>query len=159
MIGAVFANYNAIENWSGMRGGVGNHGLDPLLADPDGPDGIAGTEDDDLHLTPGSPAIDAADNFALRKDVTVDLDGAPRFVDDPDTKDTGNGDPPLVDMGAFEFQACPADLDGSGEVGFSDLLAVLAAWGNKGGPEDLDGNGVVDFGDLLIVLRAWGPCE
>ncbi len=54
---------------------------------------------------------------------------------------------------------CPEDLDGSGDVGFGDILAILSAWGNKGGPEDLDGNGVVDFGDLLIVLAAWGPCE
>ncbi len=55
--------------------------------------------------------------------------------------------------------ACPADLDGSGSVDFGDILAILSAWGNKGGPEDLDGSGVVDFGDLLIVLAAWGPCE
>jgi hypothetical protein len=43
----------------------------------------------------------------------------------------GNGDPPIVDMGAYEFQpaACPADLDGSGDVGFDDLLILLAAWG------------------------------
>ncbi len=159
VMGTVRANFNAIENWTGTRGGVGNHGLDPRFADPVGADGVAGTDDDDLRITAGSPAIDAADNFALRKDVTVDLDGAPRFVDDPDTKDTGNGDPPLVDMGAFEFQACLADLDGSGDVGFGDILAILSAWGNKGGAEDLDGSGVVDFGDLLIVLAAWGPCE
>ena len=47
----------------------------------------------------------------------------------------------------------------SGVVDFGDILAILSAWGNKGGPEDLDGSGVVDFGDLLIVLAAWGPCE
>ena len=28
--------------------------------------------------------------------------------------------------------ACPADLDGGGEVGFSDLLTLLAAWGACG---------------------------
>ena len=55
--------------------------------------------------------------------------------------------------------ACVADLDGDGSVGFSDVLAVLATWGRKGGPEDLDGSGVVDFGDLLIVLAEWGPCS
>ena len=54
---------------------------------------------------------------------------------------------------------CPADIDGDGMVGFGDILAILSAWGNKGGPEDLDGSGVVDFGDILIVLAAWGPCE
>lgn len=55
--------------------------------------------------------------------------------------------------------ACPADLDGSGNVDFDDLLGILAAWGNKGGPEDLDEDGIVSFGDLLLVLTAWGPCE
>ncbi len=53
---------------------------------------------------------------------------------------------------------CPADLDDSGAVDFGDILAILSAWGNKGGPEDLDGSGVVDFGDILVVLEAWGPC-
>ena len=57
------------------------------------------------------------------------------------------------------FEPCPADLDCSGAVDFGDILAILAAWGNKGGPEDLDGSGTVDFGDILVVLGAWGPCE
>ena len=56
------------------------------------------------------------------------------------------------------FALGTADLDDSGDVGFGDILAILLAWGNKGGPEDLDGNGIVDFGDLLIVLGSWGPC-
>ena len=108
----------------------------------------------------GSPCIDAANNDAVPEGVTEDLGGNPRFVDDPDTEDTGNGDPPIVDMGAFEFQlSCPADLDSNGAVDFDDLLRVLDAWGNEGGPEDIDGSGTVDFGDLLIVLDSWGPCE
>lgn len=55
---------------------------------------------------------------------------------------------------------CDGDVNGSGEVGFDDVLDVLAAWGECGGcPEDLDDDGFVGFGDLLIVLGAWGPCE
>lgn len=46
---------------------------------------------------------------------------------------------------------------GDGIVGFEDLIALLAAWGNEGGPEDLDGDGFVGFGDLLIVPGLWGP--
>ncbi len=62
-------------------------------------------------------------------------------------------------MPAPSAPPCPADLDGSGEVGFSDLLAVLSAWGACDKcPEDLDGDGVVGFSDLLVVLSAWGPC-
>ncbi|NNM25203.1 MAG: hypothetical protein HKO59_04325, partial [Phycisphaerales bacterium] len=53
---------------------------------------------------------------------------------------------------------CPEDLDDSGDVGFSDLLAVLANWGPcPGCPEDLDGSGDVGFADLLSVLANWGP--
>lgn len=54
---------------------------------------------------------------------------------------------------------CPADLDGSGDVGFSDVLRIIANWGAcPGCPEDLSGNGNVDFADILTVLAAWGPC-
>jgi len=54
---------------------------------------------------------------------------------------------------------CPADLDGDGTVGVSDLLALLASWGPcKGCPADLDGNGNVGVPDLLALLANWGPC-
>ena len=35
--------------------------------------------------------------------ITTDLDGNARFVDMP-KEDTGNGTPPIVDMGAYERQ-------------------------------------------------------
>ncbi|MBX3373180.1 MAG: S8 family serine peptidase [Phycisphaeraceae bacterium] len=54
---------------------------------------------------------------------------------------------------------CPGDIDGDGEVGFNDLLALLSAWGPcPGCPEDLDGSGEVGFDDLLALLSAWGGC-
>lgn len=59
----------------------------------------------DLHLAAGSPCIDAADNLAVPADVLLDLDGQPRFVDDPGTSDTGNGTAPIADMGAYEAPA------------------------------------------------------
>ncbi|MBT8483940.1 MAG: VCBS repeat-containing protein [Phycisphaerae bacterium] len=54
----------------------------------------------------------------------------------------------------------PGDVDGDGSVGFTDLLALLAAWGPclpppDPCPADFDGNGVVDFVDLLVVLSGW----
>ncbi len=91
--------------------------------------------------------------------ITTDLDGRPRFVDDPETPDTGSGEAPIVDMGPYEFQACPADLDRSGAVDIGDVIAVLAAWGPCNGcVEDLDGSGDVGIGDLIAVLVAWGAC-
>ena len=55
--------------------------------------------------------------------------------------------------------ACPWDLDGSGDVGVSDFLALLGAWGpNKGHPADFDGDGNVGVSDFLALLGNWGPC-
>ena len=61
-----------------------------------------------------------------------------------------------------EPPSCPADLDGSGSVGVSDLLSLLGSWGPcppKGDcPADFDNTGDVGVKDLLVLLGAWGPC-
>ncbi|NNF44551.1 MAG: hypothetical protein HKN62_16190 [Phycisphaerales bacterium] len=55
---------------------------------------------------------------------------------------------------------CVADLDGSGDVGFADLIEVISDWGPcPFCPADFDGDGVVGFIDLVVVLAAWGPCR
>jgi len=156
--------------------GGGNIDADPAFANAGGADGVAGTADDDLSLAAGSPGIDAGRNADAGEDV-ADLDGdgdyaepapldfaaAARFRDDPGTSDTGEGDAPLVDMGAYEFQpaadVCPGDLNGDGWVGGRDLALLVAAWGPCDGcPEDMDGSGSVDFGDILTLLVHWGDC-
>jgi hypothetical protein len=54
---------------------------------------------------------------------------------------------------------CIGDLDNDGEVGISDLLAVIDAWGACGGCNaDLNGDNVVNVTDLLSVVEAWGYC-
>ena len=78
----------------------------------------------------------------------------------------GEGNPTMTITGsiaALEAAGCPADLDGSGDVGFNDLVAVLSSWGPvdpcpPSVPEDIDGDCVVGFEDLVLVLSAWGPC-
>ena len=58
-----------------------------------------------------------------------------------------------------EGAPCPADLDGSGDVGPADLAILLAAWdSDPGGPPDFDGNGSVGPEDLAVLLAAWGDC-
>jgi hypothetical protein len=42
---------------------------------------------------------------------------------------------------------CPWDLDGSGDVGVNDFLAMLANWGNP-----------YNVNDFLALLADWGPC-
>lgn len=53
---------------------------------------------------------------------------------------------------------CPADLDGDGAVGSSDLAILLGSWGMSGGAADLDEDGVVGSGDLALMLGTWGGC-
>lgn len=79
----------------GGWGGEGNRSDDPRFVDE---------VNDDYRLAAASPAIDAGDNEAVPQGVEVDLDGNPRFVDDPAAPDTGRGTPPIVDMGAYERQ-------------------------------------------------------
>jgi predicted outer membrane repeat protein len=101
---AVYVEGNATLNWN-----EGNIDAQPRFVSLD---------DDNVRLGAESPCIDAADNTAVPPDIAdldgdgdtdeptpFDLDGNPRFVDDPATDDTGNGTPPIVDMGAYEFQA------------------------------------------------------
>ena len=61
----------------------------------------------------------------------------------------------MVDV--LQRQDVVGDVNGDGEVGFADLLLVLARWGEACGdcPEDLSGNGVVDFDDVLVLLTNW----
>ena len=70
--------------------GEGNIDSDPLFVDADGPDDLAGTEDDDLHLLPNSPGIDAGSNLIVPNTLTSDLDGNPRIENN------------IVDIGAYE---------------------------------------------------------
>jgi outer membrane protein assembly factor BamB len=58
---------------------------------------------DDYHLRPDSPCIDAGDNTAVPLGVVADPDGNPRFYDAVSKPDTGNGAPPVVDIGAYEY--------------------------------------------------------
>ena len=112
-------NYCTVQDWTGGWGGTGNNGSDPVFVELPSPgtDGLWGTADDDygdLRLSTGSPAIDSGNSAALPLDtldadgdgdteelVPIDLDGNPRFVDNPNAPNTGPYDPP-VDRGPYE---------------------------------------------------------
>ncbi|MBI1825764.1 MAG: right-handed parallel beta-helix repeat-containing protein, partial [Planctomycetes bacterium] len=68
-----------------------NIDVDPDFVDPLGADGIAGTNDDDLRLSVGSPCINAGDPKFTPTFGETDLDGHPRIL-------CGR-----TDIGAYEF--------------------------------------------------------
>ena len=123
----------------------------------------------------GSPCTDAANNDAVAPDTAdldadgdtdestpYDLDGNPRFIDDPGMPDSGAGPPPIADMGVDEFQGetCFADLDADGEIGLGDLAVLLGNYGMTTGGVyslgDLDRDGDVDLTDLAALLGDYG---
>jgi hypothetical protein len=84
----VAVDYSNVE---GGYTGTGNIDADPLFVDAPG---------GDLHLSSGSPCIDAADGDLAPE---FDIEGNER-VDDPLTANTGVGTPDYVDIGAHEYQ-------------------------------------------------------
>jgi hypothetical protein len=92
--GAIASFVVEYSNVQGGYAGTGNIDVSPHFMD---------WIHDDLRYHPGSVGIDAGNNDVVTSD--FDLLGEPRRVDDPNTPDTGFGVSPLVDMGAFEFQA------------------------------------------------------
>jgi len=116
----------AYSNVEGGAPGDGNVDADPLFADQAG---------GDYRLLAGSPSIDAADNTAMC--AGIDLDGNPRFLDDPDTADTGIAGPPglpVTDMGAYEF--VPADCNDNATPDAAEILLDPGL--------DADGNAILD---------------
>ncbi|MFQ5491706.1 MAG: hypothetical protein ACE5GE_13390, partial [Phycisphaerae bacterium] len=149
----VSVQYSLVQGLSGFASEVGNIDGNPLFVRPPTPGaGGWGSADDDLgdlRVQALSPVIDAADNAAVTTDgfdidtdgnttepLPLDVGGRPRFIDDPITDpDTGNGTPPIVDMGAHEFQSTDCNVNG-----IPDLCDIDC--GPLGGSCDVPGCGL-----------------
>lgn len=161
--------------------GAGNIDLDPLFVDPDGPDDDPETwADNDYHLSPLSPCIDAGDPAFVPAPDATDVDGEPRvqncrvdmgadespyFVD---CNSNGTGD--ACDIAAGTSRDCNGnflpddcelcgDLDGDGDVDADDYALFRASFGRSAGQTgynaccDYDNDGVVTFFDYQMWLE------
>jgi hypothetical protein len=162
--------YNTIQDWTGDIPGEGNSAADPLFIDWLGADNTPGTGDEDLHLAPGSPCVDAGDSGAIPADtydldgdgdtaepLPLDADGNPRFVDDPFTVDTGVGPPPIVDRGCFEAAPppCVPDFNKDGVLDIFDFFAFVNLWTANDPAADLAADGMFDIFDFLMFQSAF----
>ena len=140
--GAPNVSHCCIEGWSGTWGGIGNFGDNPQLVDADGPDGYVGTLDDDLHLAPGSPCINAGDDDAISLD-DHDFDGHARRRHC------------RVDIGADETDFFHNDCNGNTVADACDLIAGTSDDCNDNDvpdecepEEDCNTNGIADICDV-----------
>lgn len=165
--------------YSDVRGGwpgVGNFDADPLFRDPDGADDDPDSfEDNDYRLLPGSPCIDTGSNAAVVEDawvldgdedtaepLPIDLSGRARLMDDPATADCPwaphtCGMPPIVDVGAYEYQR-DGDCDLNWVIDAADAAQLVACLGAQGvTPQsgcvcsDADVDGDVDLRDFSLL--------
>ena len=148
-------NHTVVEGtWPATSMGTNNVDTDPLLT-------FEG------QLQSGSSAIDLGDTTFVPDDaLDVDNDGN-TMEKTPDLalndRVLNGGVSALPDAGAYEFVLnCFGDLDGDQQVGFTDLVAILAAWGPCPGGNpcaaDLNGDLDVGFPDLVLLLANWGKC-
>ena len=115
----VKVEHSCIQGLGPIFKGNGNIGDDPLLVNPTGLDGTAGTPDDDLRLSPDSPCVDAGDPAS--SGAGLDLSGMPRRLD-------GNLDAvAIVDIGAHEFGNVHLHVDGNLVPGGTVTVAVDSA--------------------------------
>ena len=109
-------------------------------------------------------ALDQVDTPFLWAGGDVRVDGSIFVVGDFVIGVTGFGSP--VEQGVvpcWQSASCPADLNGDGEVGLSDLTTLLSNFGIPSGADpnqgDLDGDSDIDISDLVLLLSAFGlPC-
>jgi len=117
-------NYSCIQGWTGVLGGSGNFGANPLFTDPN---------NGDYHLLPDSPCIDTGDpNYILEPNVT-DLDGLPRLIG------------PRVDIGAYEFNHEPVANAGPDQTAY--------AWIDGKAKVILDGSDSNDADDDTLTYK------
>lgn len=167
---------STVMGWTGAYGLFSRcDGEDPRFADPLGPDGQAGTGDEDFALTPGSPAADAGVNLSIATDwddadadadrgeeTPFDLARRPRRADDPLADDRGSGSGLIVDRGCFETNPlgrCGADFDGDGFVGPFDYIGFVAAFEEGLPGADVNRDSFVDVFDYIDFVALFeGGC-
>lgn len=178
-------SYSTVKGWTGVLGGSGNNGANPLFINALGPDNVAGNFDDNLRVAYTSPMIDAGNNSNLPSDIVdldrdgvfgescpLDFDLNARRQDVPSVADTGAGTAPIVDRGAFEIVPITrGDMNCDGEVNNFDIdpfvLALTspsaydAAYPNCNRMNgDVNGDGALNNFDIdtFVTCITFGGC-
>ncbi|MHC4088367.1 MAG: right-handed parallel beta-helix repeat-containing protein, partial [Planctomycetota bacterium] len=153
--------------WNDTPDEIYNSGITPTVTYSDVKQGYAGTGNidadpmftdalnGDYRLLSGSPCIDVGNNAAVPADITTDLDGHPRIVNN------------TVDMGAYEIPAktgikgTVVGVDSSGKVSGPLAGSTVALSGQETAITVTDSNGNFSFlnisaGDYTVTITKSG---
>jgi parallel beta-helix repeat protein len=120
-------NYCCIQGWTGTYGGIGNIGDYPVFVDHD---------NENYHLLPDSPCINAGDPNYVAESNETDFDGKPRVIGG------------RIDIGPYEFNHIPVADAGPDQT--------VYAWFDGMAQVVLDGSGSFDDDShLLSYLWSW----
>lgn len=154
--------YSIVQGLSGSPpfiSGSGNSAADPMFVDLDGANNVVGDTDDNVRLSPGSPAINAGD-ASLRPADTLDLDSDGNTVElvpvDRDGAERVQCD--FIDMGAYE------SADGAGNVQITcPPTATVECGGNTNpthtGTATATGCGNITIGYVDTIAPGECPAE
>ena len=149
--GASIADAAAISDvaYSCIQGGwlgVGNLSVDPLFIDPNGPDGVPGTIDDDFHIQSDSPCINAGDDSAIPPGVGGEIDGEERIQQcrvDIGVDETPYFGQDCNDNGVSD--ACDIEIEGMPDCNTNSIPDEC----ETGGLVDCNANGIPDLCDIF----------
>lgn len=156
--GAHSIDFSIVQGWmGGAVPGADTSGDDPLFRDPDGADGLIGTDDDNFRLDPASPAINTGDPTTSPAPDAIDVGGDSRLVGC------------RVDRGAYESSVAQlfGDFDGDDDVDLRDLAAHQVCLDSAGSLPALaraclctfddDADEMIDLNDFPALVSAVGP--
>jgi hypothetical protein len=119
-----------------------------------------------------TPAIGSEGVLAMINGTSKDVDGVTTYLELVDVivlDEYNNPVSTVIVDGTVEVEMseCPYDLSGDGQVNETDLLMVLAHFGEMGYPgwikEDLSGplgtpDGMINIFDVIALADHWGSC-
>ena len=132
--------------------GPGDCGCNASDGDGDGVDDCVDNCPDDPNKT------DPGDCGCGNEDTDTDGDGTADCVDNcPD--DPNKAEPGFCGCGTVDTNV-NGDVDCDGDFDEDDALAAVKLFGldNDDCPADVDGDGSIGFSDVLIILNDWGAC-
>jgi parallel beta-helix repeat protein len=162
--------YNCTATYSCISDCNDANGTENICGDANNPSFIDDVNNN-YHLGPNSPCIDAGNTALITDANETDIDGQPRILDGNEPNKFDPNNPGLVDIGADEWYDFFVDFHSDGIVNFRDFAVLAETWWltpsdsnynadcNLAGPNSIDGHDLRFFCDYWLWKADWFSVE